>query len=180
MIKLAGKSAKLGHLNELFRQFNNPEVISERRERVRAEAAAAVAELEKLSEEEKQTARGQGDLDMYTHESQAIREEFFVSHRGISDELEKWWEAASLFFDDNWDDFLSKDEYAKFHERLLRLMREEDEMTAEEAQAALDADFEVDAGEDGRVSLCRNQPLVWVVLTKLENSLARSNRSRFG
>ena len=28
--------------------------------------------------------------------------------------------------------------------------------------------------------LCRIQPLVWVVLTKLENSLARSNRSRFG
>jgi ankyrin repeat protein len=28
--------------------------------------------------------------------------------------------------------------------------------------------------------LCRNQPLVWVVLTKLENSLARSNQSRFG
>jgi len=32
----------------------------------------------------------------------------------------------------------------------------------------------------GRVLLCRIQPLVWVVLTKLENSLARSNRSRFG
>ena len=29
-------------------------------------------------------------------------------------------------------------------------------------------------------ALCRIQPLVWVVLTKLENSLARSNRSRFG
>ena len=29
-------------------------------------------------------------------------------------------------------------------------------------------------------TLCGNQPLVWVVLTKLENSLARSNRSRFG
>ena len=28
--------------------------------------------------------------------------------------------------------------------------------------------------------LCGIQPLVWVVLTKLENSLARSNRSRFG
>ena len=28
--------------------------------------------------------------------------------------------------------------------------------------------------------LCRIQPLVWVVLTKLENSLARSHRSRFG
>ena len=28
--------------------------------------------------------------------------------------------------------------------------------------------------------LCRNQPLVWGVPTKLENSLARSNRSRFG
>jgi len=28
--------------------------------------------------------------------------------------------------------------------------------------------------------LCRIQPLVWVVLTKLQNSLARSNRSRFG
>ena len=27
--------------------------------------------------------------------------------------------------------------------------------------------------------LCRIQPLVWVVLTKLENSLARSNRRRF-
>ena len=32
----------------------------------------------------------------------------------------------------------------------------------------------------GGGGLCRNQPLVWVVLTKLENSLARSNRSRFG
>ncbi|KAH8057199.1 MAP kinase kinase [Aureococcus anophagefferens] len=31
-----------------------------------------------------------------------------------------------------------------------------------------------------RAFLCRNQPLVWVVLTKLEDSLARSNRSRFG
>ncbi|KAH8072882.1 protein tyrosine kinase [Aureococcus anophagefferens] len=30
-----------------------------------------------------------------------------------------------------------------------------------------------------RVFLCRNQPLVWVVLTKLEDSLARSNRSAF-
>ena len=28
--------------------------------------------------------------------------------------------------------------------------------------------------------LCGIQPLVWVVLTKLQNSLARSNRSRFG
>ena len=28
--------------------------------------------------------------------------------------------------------------------------------------------------------LCGNQPLVWVVLTKLEDSLARSHRSRFG
>ncbi|EGB03292.1 hypothetical protein AURANDRAFT_68142 [Aureococcus anophagefferens] len=28
--------------------------------------------------------------------------------------------------------------------------------------------------------LCRIQPLVWVVLTKLQNSLARSHRSRFG
>ena len=28
--------------------------------------------------------------------------------------------------------------------------------------------------------LCRNQPLVWGVPTKLENSLARSNQSRFG
>jgi glutamate-1-semialdehyde 2,1-aminomutase len=30
------------------------------------------------------------------------------------------------------------------------------------------------------VVLCGIQPLVWVVLTKLENSLARSNRRRFG
>ena len=30
------------------------------------------------------------------------------------------------------------------------------------------------------LGLRRIQPLVWVVLTKLENSLARSNRSRFG
>ena len=34
--------------------------------------------------------------------------------------------------------------------------------------------------ERRRQALCQNQPLVWVVLTKLENSLARSNRSRFG
>ena len=31
-----------------------------------------------------------------------------------------------------------------------------------------------------RDALCGNQPPVWVVLTKLQNSLARSNRSRFG
>ncbi|KAH8044903.1 hypothetical protein JL722_14471 [Aureococcus anophagefferens] len=31
-----------------------------------------------------------------------------------------------------------------------------------------------------RESLCRIQPLVWVVLTKLQNSLARSNRSESG
>ena len=30
------------------------------------------------------------------------------------------------------------------------------------------------------VLLCGNQPLVWGVLTKLQNSLSRSNRSRFG
>ena len=28
--------------------------------------------------------------------------------------------------------------------------------------------------------LCGNRPLVWVVLTKLQNSLSQSNRSRFG
>ena len=33
---------------------------------------------------------------------------------------------------------------------------------------------------DYRDWLCGIQPLVWVVLTKLQNSLARSNRSRFG
>jgi len=33
---------------------------------------------------------------------------------------------------------------------------------------------------DGCGALCGIQPLVWVVLTKLENSLARSHRSRFG
>ena len=30
-----------------------------------------------------------------------------------------------------------------------------------------------------RFDLCGNQPLVWGVLTKLQNSLSRSNRSRF-
>ena len=29
-------------------------------------------------------------------------------------------------------------------------------------------------------ALCGNQPLVWGVPTKLQNSLSRSNRSRFG
>ena len=31
-----------------------------------------------------------------------------------------------------------------------------------------------------RATLCGNQPLVWGVPTKLQNSLSRSNRSRFG
>jgi len=35
-------------------------------------------------------------------------------------------------------------------------------------------------GDAAGVLLCGIQPLVWVVLTKLQNSLARSNRSRFG
>merc|ERR1712091_676988 len=35
----------------------------------------------------------------------------------------------------------------------------------------------LDGAGEHALDLCRNQPLVWVVLTKLENSLARSNRS---
>ena len=34
--------------------------------------------------------------------------------------------------------------------------------------------------EERRLDLCGNQPLVWGVPTKLQNSLSRSNRSRFG
>ncbi|KAH8044282.1 hypothetical protein JL722_14760 [Aureococcus anophagefferens] len=33
---------------------------------------------------------------------------------------------------------------------------------------------------EGGVDLCANQPASWDVLTKLQNSLARSHRSRFG
>ena len=48
-------------------------------------------------------------------------------------------------------------------------------------------DDEIDLGAEAlddtaarRRALCGNQPLVWGVLTKLQNSLSQSNRSRFG
>ena len=44
------------------------------------------------------------------------------------------------------------------------------------AVAALEPDLAADHG----LTLCGNQPLVWGVPTKLQNSLARSNRSRSG
>ena len=57
---------------------------------------------------------------------------------------------------------------------------EEQHGRAEEQRAdQLDEELELVVAV-ARVDLCGNQPLVWVVLTKLENSLARSNRSRFG
>ena len=152
MVRLAGNSTKMHHLQELFREINSPEIIEQRRARVRKAAGDALAEFAKLSEEEREKTRAQGDLDMYTPEAQATREEIFVSHGGVGDELEKWWEAASLFFDDNWDEYLNKAEYAAFHDRLLRLVADGDELSPEDAAEALDADFAVDAGDDDRVS----------------------------
>jgi len=55
--------------------------------------------------------------------------------------------------------------------------------SAEAELRALDAalDARGDAGDAARRAVLRGiRPLVWVVLTKLQNSLARSNRSRFG
>ena len=47
----------------------------------------------------------------------------------------------------------------------------------ERYEAALD---DAAKKKDGSPRLCGNQPLVWGVPTKLQNSLSRSNRSRFG
>ena len=44
----------------------------------------------------------------------------------------------------------------------------------------LSADAQSARPSSEKSDLCGIQPLVWVVLTKLQNSLARSNRSRFG
>jgi len=79
------------------------------------------------------------------------------------------------------------DEFAARAERLQRRVaspREEPAAARPELPMlpSLDDDEDVStmATRLERELLCGIQPLVWVVLTKLENSLARSNRSRFG
>ena len=46
MVKLSAKSTKMGHLQHLFGDLNNPEVLEERRLRVRKAAQEAIAEME--------------------------------------------------------------------------------------------------------------------------------------
>jgi hypothetical protein len=126
---------------------------TERRERIRSAAAAALAEFDKLSDEEKAQVQNQGDMAMYTDEVQAIREALFESNKEVNAQLDAWWVAATLYLDKDGDADLDKQEYAEFHKRLLRLLDDPDEaLSEEEALAAMHEDFAADAGPDGEVS----------------------------
>lgn len=144
--------SELGELHEMIRKAEHPDLVRLRRERLHKEAEAAIKTFKDLPEHEKNDAKHQGDLDFYTHDAQHAREELFTSSKRVSRQLEKWWRAASTHFDENFDDVLDFDEYSKFHARLRKLLDEDDELTEEEAEAALEADFHVDAGADREVS----------------------------
>jgi hypothetical protein len=124
-----------------------------RRSKLRNAAEAALAEFAKLSDEEKAQAQNQGDIDLYSDEMQAIREGLFESNKEVNAQLDTWWAAATLYLDKDGDADLDKSEYAEFHKRLLRLLDDPDEQLSEEdALAAMQEDFAADAGPDGEVS----------------------------
>ncbi|KAH8064419.1 hypothetical protein JL722_1289 [Aureococcus anophagefferens] len=91
-------------------------------------------------------------MDLYTDVAQKRREVLFVEHAGVSAQLERWWQAAFLYLDKDWNEHLDWEEYKEFHKRLMRLLEGADEMTPQEAEETMRADFTVDAGDDGLVS----------------------------
>lgn len=149
LMRFTMDAEQYGNLAEIFREKNDG-LVEDRRERLRAAAARALADFTRLSDAEKEKVMHQGDMDLYAPEAQKQREALFVEHEGVGRELERWWQAAFLYLDTDWNEHLDWDEYQVFHGRLLRLV--DDELTPDEAAAAMRADFAVDAGEDRLVS----------------------------
>jgi hypothetical protein len=150
LMRFTMDQSQYGNLAEVFRKKEG--LDDERRERLGAAAAKALAEFAALTEKEKERVRKQGDMDLYTDVAQKRREVLFVEHAGVSAQLERWWQAAFLYLDKDWNEHLDWEEYKEFHKRLMRLLEGADEMTPQEAEETMRADFKVDAGDDGLVS----------------------------
>ncbi|KAH8071507.1 hypothetical protein JL721_4488 [Aureococcus anophagefferens] len=150
LMRFTMDQSQYGNLAEVFRKKEG--LDDERRERLGAAAAKALAEFAALTEKEKERVRKQGDMDLYTDVAQKRREVLFVEHAGVSAQLERWWQAAFLYLDKDWNEHLDWEEYKEFHKRLMRLLEGADEMTPQEAEETMRADFTVDAGDDGLVS----------------------------
>ena len=124
-----------------------------RRKAMREQAAAALARFEQMSAEERESARNDGDLDMYSNENLDKREAIREASSVVT-VLEEWWSAAKLFDDADGSETLDLPEYTGFHRRLLRLLEfnaSDAKLSEEEAQAVMQEDFKVDAGADGLV-----------------------------
>ena len=150
LMRFTMDQSQYGNLAEIFRKKDD--LDEGRRERIHAAARKALEDFEKMPQAEKAQARKQGDLDAYTEEAQRAREVLFVEHAGVNHQLERWWTAAFLYLDKDWNEHLDWAEYQEFYRRLLRLMEGRDQMSEAEASETMRADFLVDAGDDGLVS----------------------------
>ena len=129
-----------------------------RRAKMKAQAEAAMARFETLTEEEKADERNQGELEHYSPEALALREQLRDDER-VCRLLEKWWKAASMFLDRDKNAALDAAEYETFYIRLLRLVDDDEDDAEDEAaldtadeKAQFEADFRSDAGDDGMVT----------------------------
>lgn len=127
---------------------------AERRARLAADAKKHLEQFESLSEEEKLQAIHDGDIEHYTDENQLLREKLFDDDPEIGKLLDDWWRAATHFIDQDGNNRICREEYAEFHERLFRLVKEQTpgfEIPVEEMQRVLSEDFNGDSGGDGSV-----------------------------
>ena len=126
-----------------------------RRAHFAKEAALQLTRFEAMSPEDKKSARHDGEMNHYMPEAQAQREALFEDSAAVNAVLDDWWRAAETYIDRDKNGVLTKDEYAVFHRRLLRIVQEseEDKITDEEAEKMMHDDFEVDAGPDGEVTM---------------------------
>jgi len=85
---------------------------------------AKLAEFEQLSEEERAESQNDGNAALYSLENQALRESLYDDDVEVNRLLDKWWQAAVTYLDEDASMSLSKDEYAVFYARLIRLVEE--------------------------------------------------------
>ena len=116
---------------------------------IRDAAIEALAFFDELTEEERQSTQNQGDIQHYSDDAQLQRMNIRQDKR-VRRQLRRWWAASKLYDDKDNDLDLDKEEYAKFHGRLLRLLTENDDpddnLSEEEARAAMESDFQVGEG----------------------------------
>jgi hypothetical protein len=81
-----------------------------RRLKIREAAVSKLAEFEALTEEERLESQNDGDASLYSSENQALREALFDDDVEVNRLLDKWWQAAVTYLDDDANNALNKDE----------------------------------------------------------------------